>query len=315
MTVFFVLDFASGAAKVTHTLPPERQQEEMELLARLENGEGIEQFETQRFTKAKKLLDVSLTVSPVRDTQGRITGSSMIARDISEKKQGERRKNDFIGMVSHELKTPLTSTRSYVQVLLAEAKKRNSDAFIISALTRADVQTKKMTHMIQDFLTLARLEDAKVQLQKQVFELQPLIEEIAGDAQFLTKSHAIQFNDCAGLKVKADREKIGQVMMNLLTNAIKYSPKGGRITINCAPDGERISIRVSDQGIGIGAAEQKKLFQRFYRVENEQMQTVSGFGIGLYLVSEMLRYHNSQIAVESQEGLGSSFYFSLEKAG
>lgn len=296
-------------------VPAERQQEEAELLARLGNGEGIEQFETQRLTKNKKLLEVSLTISPVRDAQGRITGSSKIARDISDKKQEERRKNDFIGMVSHELKTPLTSVRSYVQVLLAEAKKRNSDAFIINALTRADVQTKKMSHMIQDFLNLARLEEGKIQLLQTIFELQPLIEEIAGDAQYLTTSHHIQFNDCAGIQVKADREKIGQVLMNLLTNAIKYSPKGGDITVTCTPEAGKVMIRVADQGVGIGAFEQKKLFQRFYRAENEQIQTVSGFGIGLYLVSEMLRYHQSRIHVESQEGAGSSFYFSLETVG
>lgn len=132
-------------------VPAERHNEETEMLARVERGEQIDQFETQRITKANKLLDVSLTISPVKDAAGRIIGSSKIARDITEKKNAERRKNDFIGMVSHELKTPLTSTRSYIQVLLMEARKRNSDAFIVNALTRADVQTKKMSHMIQDF--------------------------------------------------------------------------------------------------------------------------------------------------------------------
>jgi PAS domain S-box-containing protein len=293
-------------------VPPERRKEEAEIQARLERGEQIDQFETQRITKANRLLDISLTISPVKDITGRIIGSSKIARDITEKKQAERRKNDFIGMVSHELKTPLTSTRSYIQVLLIEARKRNSDAFIVNALTRADVQTKKMSHMIQDFLNLARLEEGKVQLVKQVFELRTLIEEIAGDAQFLTKLHRIELPDCRDIAVKADREKIGQVLMNLLTNAIKYSPKGGTIRITCTPEPGKVRIGVSDQGVGINPTDQKKLFERFYRVENEHLQTVSGFGIGLYLVSEMLRYHNSRISVESKEGMGSTFYFSLD---
>jgi PAS domain S-box-containing protein len=293
-------------------VPPERQEEEADLLARLEQGERIEQFETQRLTRNKQLLDVSLTISPVKDTRGRIIGSSKIARDISEKKQAERRKNDFIGMVSHELKTPLTSIRSYVQVLLAEAKRRNSDAFIVNALMRTNVQTKKMSHMIQDFLNLARLEEGRVQLMLEEFQIQPLIEEIAGDAQFLTTNHVIVTDNCADVVIKGDREKIGQVLMNLLTNAIKYSPKGGDINITCIPGTGTAQIRVTDQGLGISLAEQKMLFQRFYRVENEQVRTVSGFGIGLYLVSEMLRYHNSRIEVESQEGVGSSFYFTLE---
>jgi PAS domain S-box-containing protein len=296
-------------------VPAERQQEETELLDRLQRSGGIEQFETQRMTKDNKMLDVSITISPVKDANGKIIGSSKIARDISEKKQLERRKNDFIGMVSHELKTPLTSIRSYVQVLLAELKKRDSDAFIINALTRTDIQSKKMVHMIQDFLNLARLEDGKIQLLENTFELQPLIAEIAGDAQFLTNIHRIEFNNCSDIKVKADREKIGQVLMNLLTNAIKYSPKGGKITIVCTPAAGKVIIRVNDQGVGIKAAEQEKLFQRFYRVENEQLPTVSGFGIGLYLVSEILRYHKSKIEVESKEGVGSSFYFSLDTTG
>jgi PAS domain S-box-containing protein len=293
-------------------VPEGHQEEEAGILACLEAGERIEQFETQRITKNKKLLDVSLTISPVKNASGKIIGSSKIARDISERKQAERRKNDFIGMVSHELKTPLTSVRSYVQMLLLEAKKRNSDGFIINALTRTDVQTKKMAHMIQDFLNLARLEDGKVQLQKNVFELNELVREIAGDAQLFTSHHVIRVESCPNISVKADRNKIGQVLMNLLTNAIKYSPKGGDITIACILGAGKVTVRVRDNGVGISPVEQKRLFKRFYRVESEQMTTISGFGIGLYLVSEMLRYHNSEIGVESREGAGSSFYFSLD---
>lgn len=295
-------------------VPQDRREEEAGILSRLESGERIEQLETKRITKDGKLLDISLTISPVKDVNGVIIGSSKIARDISERKQAERRKNDFIGMVSHELKTPLTSVRSYVQMLLLEAKKRNSDGFILNALTRTDVQTKKMTHMIHDFLNLARLEEGKVQLQEQVFDLCGLVVEITGDAQFLTSHHVIITKCPRDISVKADRDKIGQVLMNLLTNAIKYSPKGGDIIVSCIPRGERVIISVKDNGIGISAENQKSLFQRFYRVESDQTATVSGFGIGLYLVSEILRYHNSSIQVESQDGQGASFIFSLERA-
>ena len=215
-------------------------------------------------------------------------------------------------MVSHELKTPLTSIRSYIQVLLTQAKKDTADNFRINALTRADVQTKKMSHMIQDFLNLARLEEEKIQLQQVAFDIKPLIEEITGDAQFLTSSHRIHIETCADVKVKADYEKIGQVLMNLLTNAIKYSPKGGDIEVSCMLANNRVRIQVTDNGVGISQDEQAKLFQRFYRVQNQQVQTVSGFGIGLYLVAQMLKYHNSEIHVESREGEGSTFYFELE---
>lgn len=230
--------------------------------------------------------------------------------DITEKKQEDLRKNDFIAMVSHELKTPLTAVKSYIQILLAK-EKMEGNAFKLNALTRAEVQTQKMTLMIQDFLSLARLEEGKIRLNKEVFELHNLIEEIAGDAQFLASSHTVKLQDCEDIIIRADRDKIGQVLMNLLSNAIKYSPKGGSIVIGCVKLGNKVKVFVKDDGIGISLADQQKLFDKFYRVKNEKIKTVSGFGIGLYLVSELLRYHKTKIEVESREDEGSTFYFTM----
>jgi PAS domain S-box-containing protein len=291
-------------------VPAELQDEERRILSGLRKGEHISHFETRRLRKDGKLRDISLTISPVKDSHGNITGSSKIARDISEKKLEEQRKNDFIAMVSHELKTPLTSIRSYIQVLLAKAKTED-DSFKLSALTRADAQSKKMTTMINDFLNLTRLEEGKIHITKEVFELHPLIAEVAGDAQFLNASHNIKFEGCEGINIDADKDKIGQVLINLLSNAVKYSPNNGLITINCQVIDGRVKVSVKDHGIGIGKEDQKKLFDRFYRVENAKVKTVSGFGIGLYLVSEILRYHDSKMEVESKEGSGSTFSFSL----
>jgi PAS domain S-box-containing protein len=295
-------------------IPADRREEEPQIIARLKKGERVEHFETKRVTKDGKLLDVSLTISPVKDTRGNIIGVSKIARDITDKKQEETRKNDFIAMVSHELKTPLTSMKSYIQVLLQRAMK-DDDSFRINALTRADVQAKKMTLMIQDFLTLAKLEDGKIPLRKEIFELHPLTEEIVSDAQILTSIHTIHLKDCPDVKLKADKEKIGQVLTNLVSNAIKYSPKGGDIIVGCEMlPGKKVKIYVRDEGVGINAEDQKRLFERFYRVKNDKLKTISGFGIGLYLVSEILIYHHSKIEVESEEGVGSTFYFILNIA-
>jgi two-component system, OmpR family, sensor histidine kinase VicK len=167
--------------------------------------------------------------------------------------------------------------------------------------------------MIGDFLSLTKLEEGKIKLNKEIFDLQPLIEEAVSDAQFLTSSHLIKFSGCH-FKINADKDKIGQVLNNLLTNAIKYSPGGGKILVSCEKDNKRVKVSVADEGIGISADNQKKLFDRFYRVEHEQIRTVSGFGVGLYLVSEILRYHDSEIEVESKEGAGSTFYFTLALA-
>jgi two-component system, OmpR family, sensor histidine kinase VicK len=294
---------------VLKLIPQERHGEEPMILSRLSKGERIENFETQRITKDNQLVDISLTISPIRDARGNIIGISKIARDIRDKKKEEQRKNDFIAMVSHELKTPLTSIKSYVQVLLGIAKKENN-SFRINALTRTEVQIKKMVSMIGDFLSLTKLEEGKIKLNKEIFDLQPLIEEAVSDAQFLTSTHQIKFSGCH-FKVHADKDKIGQVLNNLLNNAIKYSPGGGKILIGCEKDNKKVKISVADEGIGISADNQRRLFDRFYRVENEQIRTVSGFGVGLYLVSEILRYHDSEIEVESKEGVGSTFYFTL----
>jgi PAS domain S-box-containing protein len=298
-------------ASILKLIPADRHEEEPEILARLKKGERLEHFETKRLTKDGRFLDVSLTISPIRDANGNTIGVSKIARDITEKKQEETRKNDFIAMVSHELKTPLTSMKSYLQVLLGLAKKDGHE-FRISALTRAEVQAQKMADMINDFLNLARLEEGKVTLRKSRFELRPLVEEIARDAPFMTASHHIRLAGCEKIMLEADRDKIGQVLNNLLSNAIKYSPKGGTITIGCKKLGAKVKIFVQDEGVGISADDQKRLFERFYRSKDEKIKTVSGFGIGLYLVAEMIRLHDSAMKVESREGEGSTFYFLMD---
>jgi PAS domain S-box-containing protein len=295
---------------VLKLIPDDRQEEEPFILNRLKNGERVEHFETQRITKNKQLLDISLTISPVKDSSGKIIGISKIARDIRDKKREEQRKNDFIAMVSHELKTPLTSVRSYVQVLLTIAKK-DDHRFRINALSRAEVQIKKMSSMIEDFLSLTRLEEGKINLNTQRFELSALIDEVVSDMQLLTSVHTIEIKKCS-VYVLADKDKIGQVLTNLLNNAIKYSPNGGTISVGCSTENNKVTVSVSDEGVGISSENQKKLFNRFYRVYNKQVHTVSGFGIGLYLVSELLRYHDSHIEVESEEGRGSTFSFSLD---
>lgn len=292
-------------------IPDDRKEEEPLILARLRKGERVDHFETKRITKDKNIVDLSLTISPVKDSQGNIIGLSKIARDITSKKQEEARKNDFIAIISHELKTPLTSVKSYIQVLLAKARKEGAD-FSVNALTRAETQTNKMIYMINDFLSLARLEEGKIHLNKENFELHPLMEDLANDAQFLAAGHTIQLRDCDKIVVNADKDKISQIMINLLSNAIKYSAKGSIVTIGCNKHEGRVKIYVSDQGIGIDVVDQKRLFERFYRVENEKMRTVSGFGIGLYLVAEILKYHDSKIEVDSKLGEGSTFYFELE---
>jgi two-component system sensor histidine kinase VicK len=252
---------------------------------------------------------VSLTISPIKDSEGKVIGLSNISRDITDKKREETRKNDFIAMVSHELKTPLTSISSYIQFLLA----KEADEGKHRILERAELQTKKMGKMIQDFLTMARIGESKFKIQTGNFNLKPVMDDVVHEAQLLTSNHTIRVENC-DQEVHADKDKIGQVIVNLINNAIKYSPEGGDIVVGCGKKGKKVKVYVKDEGVGITENDQKNLFERFYRVENEKIQNVAGFGIGLYLVAEILKHHGSKISVESTEGKGSTFCFLLDAA-
>lgn len=230
--------------------------------------------------------------------------------DITDGKLDEQRKNDFIAMVSHELKTPLTSLKAYVQMLAVKARKAE-DSFTSLALDKVNAQVLKMTGMIDSFLNVSRLESGKIHLEKTDFDLDELTRESVEEISLIKKSHHIYFHPCPPLSVYADREKIGQVINNLLSNAVKYSTPGSHIDVSCSRIDQMAQVRIKDQGEGIRAQDAAKIFERFYRVQSPQTQTVSGFGIGLYICSEIVRWHDGTIDVESEPGQGSTFYFNL----
>jgi len=291
-------------------IPADRQQEEPQILARLKKGERVEHFETKRRAKDGRLIDLSLTISPVKDSQGNIIGLSKIARDITEKKLDENRKNDFIGMVSHELKTPLTSLNAIIQV--ANAKLKNSDdTFLASAMEKARLQIKKMSSLINGFLNISRLESGKILIGKQNFSICQLIIESIDEITFTLSAHTIHFHSNKPITVNADRDKIGSVISNLLSNAVKYSPKGKLIQVSCEIIKNEVWVSIKDEGMGIKASDLDKIFERYYRVETDHTQHIAGFGIGLYLSSEIISRHDGRIWAESQTGEGSTFYFTL----
>lgn len=232
-----------------------------------------------------------------------------VLHEVTEKKLDEIRKNDFIGMVSHELKTPLTSMKGYIQLLLVKLKKQ--DDFVIAALEKANAQVIKMTGMINGFLNLSRLESGKIHIDLQHFDLALLIKEVEQEFMATITSHKIIFGPIESGFVHADREKIGQVIHNLISNAVKYSPAGSSIHISCSSSNDVASLRVKDHGMGIKPDDLPKIFDRYYRVEGNHMFSISGFGIGLYICSEIIHRHHGKIWAESEFGKGSTFGFSL----
>ena len=233
-----------------------------------------------------------------------------IVSEITESKLNDQRKNDFIGMASHELKTPLTSLTAIIQV--ANARLKNSpDVFLSGAMEKANTQVKRMSNMINGFLNISRLESGKIHIIKQYFNLDELLREVIKEDTFTVNTHFIHTNICDDLKVYADRDKIHSVITNLLSNAVKYSPKGKNIFVKCEIDGSFARISIKDEGMGIKSADIEKIFDRFYRVETDHTKHISGFGIGLYLSAEIIRHHGGKIWVESDSGKGSTFIFSL----
>jgi len=230
--------------------------------------------------------------------------------DITELKQDEQRKNDFISMVSHELKTPLTSALSYVQVSKKRATEAN-DAVTAGMLERTEKQLGKMTRIINGFLNVSRLESGKIQIDAQRFDMASLMDDVKEEALISLSGHKIVFGFTETIWVNADREKIAQVIQNFISNAVKYSRPNSTIQVRCNLINDNAQICVSDEGIGIDQEDLPKLFERYYRVKDSETRNISGFGIGLYLCHEIIKRHDGDIWAESMLGEGSTFYFTL----
>jgi two-component system sensor histidine kinase VicK len=244
-------------------------------------------------------------------SDGSFAGYISSTVDITEIKENEQRKNDFISMVSHELKTPLTSLSSYIQVLQNKAR-QSGDEQASGMFEKATKQTRKMTTLINGFLNVSRFEAAQIQVERTSFDLAELIQEIEEDTLAQISSHQVVFAPIEKTTVHADRDKIAQVIQNLTSNAVKYSPQGSRIDVGCVQTSDgKVTVSVKDEGIGISSEDLPKLFERYYRAKNIGMEYVAGFGIGLYLCCEILKRHEGDIWAESELGKGSTFYFTI----
>lgn len=232
-----------------------------------------------------------------------------LVMDVTERRQDDQRKNDFIGMVSHELKTPLTSLKGYIQLLSRRAEKQ-ADQFAANALSKVEIQVNKMSNMINSFLNISRLESGKIHLNSLDFDLGKLLTEVVEETLLTNDHHQISYVPCHPIFVYADRDKIEHVISNFLSNAIKYSAAGTSIELSCELQGDQVTVSVRDQGMGIRKSDLDKLFDRYYRVETSATH-ISGFGIGLYLSAEIIQRHHGQIGVKSEEHIGSTFFFTL----
>jgi len=225
-------------------------------------------------------------------------------------KELEKRREEFISMASHELKTPVTSISIFNEVLERSLHQHGIREFD-GPFTMIREQLKKLTKLISDLLDITRTDTLKLSYTFSVFDFGALVREVVMSLQGLSNSRAIIVRDGTELSLCADRDRIAQVLINLLTNALKYSPAGADVQVTVTQGGGSVTVCVEDQGIGIAPEHHDKIFERFYRVYEQDERTYPGMGIGLYLSAEIVRRHGGAIWVESSRGSGSKFFFSL----
>lgn len=233
-----------------------------------------------------------------------------LREEIETRKAAEQKKDEFISIASHELKTPLTSIKAYLQ-LSERSIETNNIATTKSYLQRTHLQLIKLNDLVTDLLDISKIESGKLKFNKKNFGFQRLISSAIDIIRQTHEGVTIIQSGETDVEVYGDEVRIEQVLINYLTNAIKYSPEENEIRIETTVEPDKhILVQVIDKGIGIPADKTSGLFEKFYRVE-ETSHKFQGMGIGLFICAEIIKRHDGTYGVESKEGVGSSFYFTL----
>lgn len=263
---------------------------------------GVHQNGTQFFLNG--------VIRPVLNPE--LSGFVKVARDMTRQKLVEQQKDEFLSTASHELKTPVTSLKMYAEIL-EERFEKAGDNENAGLMHKMNAQVDRLTRLIRDLLDSSKINEGRLIFYPQTFELNELIRERLEELQLTTSKHQLKFTtDQENISVEADRERIGQVLVNLLSNAIKYSPEGCDIRIEAKALPDCVSVRVEDKGIGIPAESIGRVFERFFRADTASvMHSYPGMGLGLYICAAIIEQHGGLISVESREGEGSVFQFSL----
>jgi len=255
--------------------------------------------------------------SPVLDENGQLKLWVGSTTDIQALKEEEQRKSGFVSMLSHELKTPVTSIKGHVQLLLRNLEREAESALGLKfkpSLTRINRLIIQLTGLIGDMLDLSRIESGRLDLRKEPFLLDELLNEVVEDFRLSDQQHRFNLSAEKDIRVIADRNKISQVLINLISNAIKYAPSSDQVDISLQVSAQNVLVGIRDYGIGIDEKDHDKIFERFYRVEGQSELHYNGFGIGLYLVKSIMDYHGGSISIESVKGKGSTFTVHLPYA-
>jgi two-component system phosphate regulon sensor histidine kinase PhoR len=253
-----------------------------------------------------------INASPVFE-KGIVSGCLLVIHDMTEIRKLETMRRDFVANVSHELKTPLTSIKGFLETLLEGAleDKENSRHFLIIMQDH----TERLNKLVDDLLSLSRLESKEILLKKDIFNLKQQFEKVIASygAQFKKRNIEIKNELPINLSINADKDKIEGVLTNLIDNAIKFNKEKGAIRIYSQDQSGIIRIIIEDSGIGIPEKDMPRIFERFYRVDKARSRELGGTGLGLSIAKHIVELHGGTIGVESVEGLGSKFWFTIPK--
>jgi signal transduction histidine kinase len=256
---------------------------------------------------------LSVTEAVMRDPAGAVAGRIFAFRDISADRVVEQMKSDFVSAVSHELRTPLTSIYGFAETLLrrdvlfGEEERRTFLSYIAS-------ESERLTRIVDALLNVARLDTGDLQVTMAPTDVSSVVEDVVATVQESAPDghrFAVEL-PASPLAAEADADKLRQILGVLLDNAVRYSPDGGAVTVSARPAGDKVVLEVADEGIGIPAAEQERIFRKFYRAEASAREGGSGgTGLGLFIAQGLVSAMGGRISVRSVEGEGSSFSFEL----
>lgn len=317
-------------------IPPERAHEEMRILASLADGRKVPHFDTVRVTKDGRLIDVSVTISPIRDAQGKVVGGSKIARNITEKRHAEaarlkaeqleaenrqiieasRVKSLFLANMSHELRTPLNAIIGFAELLQAGAVPADSPkhAEFVGHIAGSG---RHLLKLINDVLDLSKVESGKFEFKPEAMDLLSVVQEVTSTMRTLIEQKALRMDvqiDPALGTLQLDPARFKQVLYNYLSNAVKFTPDGGTIRVRAMPEGDAsFRFEVEDSGIGIAPEDIPRLFVEFQQLDNSLSKRHQGTGLGLALTRRLVEAQGGSVGVHSEPGKGSVFHLVLPR--
>jgi len=289
------------------------------------NGKAKAQAIFRRFLAGEEIRDeelemrradggrvwVNLSVRPVRDKEGNIVASRSEIVDITEHRKLDQLKDDFIGLVSHELRSPMTVIMGAINTVLSEGDYLSEEE-TRQLLKDAALESETLSHLLGNLLELSRVQAERLVLHAEAIDVKKVIQDAIEGVERQSSAHRFVVSTPQKLPpVYADPLRLERILYNLLENAVKYSPQGGEIKVTVKPDKEQLVIGVSDRGVGISPADQARLFAPFQRLEESRPGGARGVGLGLLVCQRLVEAHGGRIWVESKPGRGSSFFFTL----